>query len=90
MLRFGLKYGWQVWKLLSFKLPSPDELHPEAWDAPDFLAALPPATTDPATPGGSANELVLGRPLPVTFEPVPAAPPPASQPRYRGPVSRYL
>lgn len=43
-----------------------------ACEAPDFPAELPPVTDDPAAaeaapgaPGGSANELVLGRPLPL-------------------------
>lgn len=60
--------------LLSFKFPKPVEVAPEAWAAPDFPDALPPATALPAAaaaapgaPGGSANELVLGRPLPLIF-----------------------
>ncbi|KAJ8393962.1 hypothetical protein AAFF_G00054950 [Aldrovandia affinis] len=53
-------------ELLSLKLLNPDEPLPEARDAPDPLAALPQATTNPAVaaaapaaPGGLANELVL-------------------------------
>lgn len=60
--------------LPSFKFPKPVEVAPEAWPAPDFPEALPPATALPAAaaaapgaPGGSANELVLGRPLPLIF-----------------------
>lgn len=58
--------------LASFRLEHPDELLPEACVTPDFPVLLPTATADPAdaaavpdTPGGSANELVLGRPLPL-------------------------
>jgi len=56
----------------SFRFPKLVELLPLACDAPAFPAELPPATADPApaaaapaAPGGSANELVLGRPLPL-------------------------
>lgn len=62
------------YSLLSFKFPNPEELAAEPGAAPDFPAPLPPATVDPAAaaaapgaPGGSANELVLGRPLPLIF-----------------------
>ena len=58
----------------SFKFPKLVELLPLACEAPVFPAELPPATADPAlgaaapiAPGGSANELVLGRPLPLIF-----------------------
>lgn len=54
------------------RLEHPDELLPEACATPDFPVLLPTAAADPAgaatapgTPGGSANELVLGRPLPL-------------------------
>lgn len=56
----------------SFKFPKLVELLPLACEAPVFPVELPPATADPApaaadpgAPGGSANELVLGRPLPL-------------------------
>ena len=62
----------QINSLVSFKFPKPVELLPLACEAPGFPAELPPATADPAAaaaapgaPGGSANELVLGRPLPL-------------------------
>lgn len=60
------------YSLPSFKFPKPDELPPEACAPPVFPEELPPATAvpvaaaaAPGTPGGSANELVLGRPLPL-------------------------
>lgn len=60
------------YSLPSFRFPKPDELPAEACAPPVFPEVLPPATADPAaaaaapgTPGGSANELVLGRPLPL-------------------------
>lgn len=56
----------------SLRFEHPDELLPEACGTPDFPVLLPTAAADPAdvavvpcTPGGSANELVLGRPLPL-------------------------
>lgn len=62
------------YSLDSFKFPKLDELLPLACEAPVFPAELPPAIADPAAaaaapgaPGGSANELVLGRPLPLIF-----------------------
>lgn len=58
--------------LASLRFEHPDELLPEACVTPDFPVLLPTAAADPAdaaavpdTPGGSANELVLGRPLPL-------------------------
>lgn len=58
--------------LASFKFEHPDELLPEACWTPVFPVLLPTAAADPvdaaAAPGlpcGSANELVLGRPLPL-------------------------
>lgn len=56
----------------SFTLENPDELPPEACGTPDFPVLLTRTAADPAvaaavpgTPGGSANELVLGRPMPL-------------------------
>lgn len=67
-------YTVKRYLLLSFKFPKPVEVAPEACAAPDFPEAPPPATALPAAaaaapgaPGGSANELVLGRPLPLIF-----------------------
>lgn len=58
--------------LASLRFEHPDELLPEACGTPDFPVLLPTAAADPVdaaaapgTPGGSANELVLGRPLPL-------------------------
>lgn len=58
--------------LASFKLEHPDKLLPEARGTPAFPVLLPTAAAEPAdeamvpwTTGGSANELVLGRPLPL-------------------------
>lgn len=61
------------YSLLSRKFPNADdELPPAACEAPGFPEVLAPATAAPAPaaaapvpPGGSANELVLGRPLPL-------------------------
>lgn len=57
--------------LVSFRFEHP-ELLPEACGTPDFPVLLPTAAANPAdavaspgTPGGSANELVLARPLPL-------------------------
>uniref|UniRef100_A0A3B4AF83 C2H2-type domain-containing protein n=1 Tax=Periophthalmus magnuspinnatus TaxID=409849 RepID=A0A3B4AF83_9GOBI len=58
----------------SFIFPKLVALLPVACEAPVFPVELPPAIDDPApaaadpgAPGGSANELVLGRPLPLIF-----------------------
>lgn len=58
--------------LASFTLEHPDELPPEACGTPDFPVLPTRTAPDPAvaaaipgTPGGSANELVLGRPMPL-------------------------
>ena len=65
-------YTYVKYSLGSFKLPKLVEPLPLACEAPVFPVELPPATADPApavadpgAPGGSANELVLGRPLPL-------------------------
>jgi len=63
-----------IYLLGSFKFPKLVELLPLACEAPVFPVELPPAAADPApaaadpgAPGGSAKELVLGRPLPLIF-----------------------
>lgn len=69
-----MKFGKSL--LASFRFEHPEELVPEACGTPDFPVLLPTAAADPTgavaaaapapgTPGGSANELVLGRPLPL-------------------------
>lgn len=58
--------------LASLTLEHPEELPPEACGTPDFPVLPTRTAADPAvaaavpgTPGGSANELVLGRPMPL-------------------------
>lgn len=62
----------RIYSLASFKFEQADELSPEAWETPGFPTLLPTTAADPAdavaapdAPWGSANELVLGRPLPL-------------------------